>query len=178
MNDPWKAVPSWGPIPACPGSWTWGKLMEIALECADEGACKGEVPVGAVIVDSVGRILSKAHNETIMSCDPTAHAEVLALRRAAVGCGNFRLNGCVLVVTLEPCLMCAGALREARVSGVVFGASDARAGAIVSCLDGLDYTRTAGAPWCYGGVEAQSCADRLRAFFHKKRMNATENENV
>ena len=169
MKDPWMAVPSWGPTPVCPGTWTWDELMSMALKMADEGALKGEVPVGAVVVDKLGHILATAHNETITSCDPTAHAEVLALRRAASAYGNYRLAGCVLIVTLEPCLMCAGALREARVAGVVFGASDVHAGAVVSCLEGLDYTHSAGSPWWHGGVQAQSCAEKLRVFFQAKR---------
>ena len=125
--------------------------------------------MGALVVDAEGRILAEAHNETERSCDPTAHAEVLALRRAALAAGNHRLGGSVLVVTLEPCLMCMGALRESRVSGVVFGASDARAGAVCSCLEGLDYASTGAAPWSYGGVESEACARLLRNFFRARR---------
>ena len=125
--------------------------------------------MGALVVDEDGRVLAEAHNETESLHDPTAHAEVLALRRAAAAAGNHRLGGSVLVVTLEPCLMCTGAVRESRVSGVVFGASDARAGAVCSCLEGLDYASTGAAPWSYGGVESEACARLLRNFFRARR---------
>ena len=140
-----------------------------ALRIAGRAARAGEVPVGALVVDAEGTVLAEAHNETETLHDPTAHAEVLALRRAAAAAGNHRLGGCVLVVTLEPCLMCTGAIREARVAGVVFGASDARAGAVCSCLEGLDYAQTGAAPWSYGGVEAKACAGLLQEFFRARR---------
>ena len=168
-EDRWRALSSWGPEPPAPPGTSWRALMRRALRLAGRAARMGEVPVGALVVDSDGNVLSSAHNETESLRDPTAHAEVLALRRASAVVGNHRLGGSVLVVTLEPCLMCAGALREARVSGVVFGASDARAGAVCSCLEGLDYARTGGAPWSYGGVEAEDCARLLRAFFRERR---------
>ena len=167
--DCWKALPSWGPEPAAPAGLSWQGLMRRALRLARAGAKAGEIPVGALVIDSEGEILSEAHNETEALHDPTAHAEVLALRRAAAKVGNHRLGGCVLVVTLEPCLMCTGAIRESRVSGVVFGASDARAGAVCSCLEGLDYAQTGAQPWSYGGVEATACADILREFFKVRR---------
>ena len=165
----WKALPSWGPEPTPPPGLTWQGLMRRALRLARAAARVGEIPVGALVVGPEGEILSEAHNETEALHDPTAHAEVLALRRAAAKVGNHRLGGCVLVVTLEPCLMCTGAIRESRVSGVVFGASDARAGAVCSCLEGLDYAQTGAQPWSYGGVEATACADILREFFKVRR---------
>ena len=149
--DCWKALPSWGPEPAAPAGRTWGGLMRHALRLARAGARAGEIPVGALVIG------------------PEAHVEVLALRRAAARVGNHRLGGCILVVTLEPCLMCTGAIRESRVSGVVFGASDARAGAVCSCLEGLDYAQTGAQPWSYGGVEAEACAEILRQFFRVRR---------
>ena len=167
--DCWKALPSWGPEPAAPRGLTWQGLMRRALRLARAGAKAGEIPVGALVVGPEGEILSEAHNETEALHDPTAHAEVLALRRAAAKVGNHRLGGSILVVTLEPCLMCTGAIRESRVSGVVFGASDARAGAVCSCLEGLDYAQTGAQPWNYGGVEAEACADILREFFKVRR---------
>ena len=167
--DCWKALPSWGPAPAPPPGLTWQGLMRRALRLARAAARVGEIPVGALVVGPEGEILSEAHNETEALHDPTAHAEVLALRRAAAKVGNHRLGGCVLVVTLEPCLMCTGAIRDSRVSGVVFGASDARAGAVCSCLEGLDYAQTGAQPWNYGGVEATACADILREFFKVRR---------
>ena len=167
--DCWKALPSWGPEPAAPAGLTWQGLMRRALRLARAGAKAGEIPVGALVIDSEGEILSEAHNETEALHDPTAHAEVLALRRACSKVGNHRLGGCILVVTLEPCLMCTGAIRESRGSGVVFGASDARAGAVCSCLEGLDYAQTGAQPWSYGGVEAEDCAELLRRFFRVRR---------
>ena len=167
--DCWKALPSWGPEPAAPAGLTWQGLMRRALRLARAGAKAGEIPVGALVIDSEGEVLSEAHNETEALHDPTAHAEVLALRRACAKVGNHRLGGCILVVTLEPCLMCTGAIRESRVSGVVFGASDARAGAVCSCLEGLDYAQTGAQPWSYGGVEAEACADILKEFFRVRR---------
>jgi tRNA(adenine34) deaminase len=143
--------------------------MHHALRIARQGARQGEIPVGALVIDHDGTILSTAHNETESLHDPTAHAEILALRRAALRMGNHRLGGCILVVTLEPCLMCTGALRESRVSGIVFGASDARAGAVCSCIEGLDYANTGSSPWSYGGIEAKSCARLLMTFFRSRR---------
>ncbi|HJD97865.1 nucleoside deaminase [Mailhella massiliensis] len=168
-EERWRPLPSWGPEPPAPSGRSWRSLMGRALRLARQAERAGEVPVGALVVDGQGCILAEAHNETESSHDPTAHAEVLALRRAALAAGNHRLSGSVLVVTLEPCLMCTGALREARVSGVVFGASDARAGAVCSCLEGLDYAQTGSAPWSYGGVEAEKCARLLTEFFRKRR---------
>lgn len=167
--DCWKALPSWGPEPAAPAGLSWQGLMRRALRLARTAARAGEIPVGALVVGPEGDILAEAHNETEALHDPTAHAEVLALRRAAAKVGNHRLGGCILVVTLEPCLMCTGAIRESRVSGVVFGASDARAGAVCSCLEGLDYAQTGAQPWSYGGVEAGPCAEILRRFFQERR---------
>lgn len=159
----------WGPQPQPPLGWTWAALMDVALQEARKASSVGEIPVGAVMVDDDGYIISRAHNETENLHDPTAHAEVLALRRAGERIGNHRLNGCVLVVTLEPCLMCAGAIRESRVSGVVWGAADSRAGALVSCLDGLGYCLEGSAPWHLGGIEAEGCAALLKAFFQARR---------
>ncbi len=168
-EDRWRALPAWGPEPEAPSGTSWRALMLRALRLAGRAARAGEVPVGALVVSPEGGVLGSAHNETESLRDPTAHAEVLALRRAAAAAGNHRLSGCVLVVTLEPCLMCTGAIRESRISGVVFGASDARAGAVISCLEGLDYAHAGGAPWSYGGVEAKACADVLRTFFRVRR---------
>ena len=164
-----RVLKPWGPVPPPPEGRTWSGLMREALKLARQGAQQGEVPVGAVLVDDNGRIVGAAHNETENLHDPTAHAEILALRRAAAVIRNHRLEGCVMVVTLEPCLMCTGALREARVSGVVYGAADSRAGAVSSCLDGLDYALAGPAPWHMGGIEAESCAALLRTFFTARR---------
>ena len=105
-------VPFWGPEPPAPAGTSWRALMLRALRLAGRAARSGEVPVGALVVNEEGRVLAEAHNETERLHDPTAHAEVLALRRASAAAGNHRLGGCVLVVTLEPCLMCTGAGRS------------------------------------------------------------------
>ncbi len=172
MERYWKETAPWGPVPSCPGGRTWDDLMGLALETARQGMEAGEVPVGALLIAGDGRILSSAHNETVMSCDPTAHAEVLALRRAAQAGGNHRLGGAVLVVTLEPCIMCTGAMLEARLSGVVYGAADVRAGAVFSRMEGLQYAGTGGIPWHYGGVRSKECADLLREFFAPRRIGS------
>lgn len=163
-----RAGRQWGPVPEPPPGWTWRALMEQALELAREAATAGEVPVGALVVDDAGTIVGCGRNETERSHDPSAHAEVLALRRAAARIGNHRLGNCVLVATLEPCLMCTGAIREARVRGVVYGACDERAGAVESRLEGLVYA-DGPAPWHMGGVESGPCADLLREFFRVRR---------
>ena len=139
-----------------------------ALRLARKAAEAGEVPVGALVVDDAGAVVGSGRNETETLRDPSAHAEVLALRRAAARVGNHRLGNCVLVVTLEPCLMCAGAIREARVRGVVYGARDERAGAVESRLEGLAYADGPD-PWHMGGVESGPCAELLRAFFRVRR---------
>jgi tRNA(adenine34) deaminase len=106
--------------------------MRRALELAAAASAAGEAPVGAVIVDSNGQFLAEAHNRPIAGCDPTAHAEILALRAAAAAMGNYRLTGATMYVTLEPCVMCAGALVHARVGRLVFGARDLRFGGVRS----------------------------------------------
>ncbi len=158
-----------GPIPAPPSGWTWPGLMGEALLMAEEGRKKGEIPVGALVVEPSGRILSRSHNENITTCDPSAHAEILAMRRAGLATNNHRLGNSVLVVTLEPCLMCAGALVHARVAGLVFGAADALAGSIVSRADVLDFSWHNHRPWHMGGVRSEECADVLRNFFKDRR---------
>jgi tRNA(adenine34) deaminase len=143
-------------------------LMRQALRAARAAARRGEVPVGAV-VSKEGRILARAGNATLRRRDPTAHAEVVALRRAARALGNHRLTGCVLHVTLEPCLMCLGAMVQARISRCVFGARDPRVGAVdrfvrIASREGLNHrfpvTR---------GVLAQEAAELLRGFFRERR---------
>ncbi|MGM0646340.1 MAG: nucleoside deaminase [Thermodesulfobacteriota bacterium] len=119
-----------------PSNTDWESLMELALDEAEAAQANGEIPIGAVVVDAQKRILSHSPNRTITDSDPTAHAEIVALRRACRNSGNYRLPGTVLVVTLEPCLMCLGAIVQARLAGVVFAARDPKAGAIVSQLEG------------------------------------------
>jgi tRNA(adenine34) deaminase len=143
--------------------------MRLALEQADAGAAQGEVPVGAVLAGRDGTILAGAHNACLSLNDPTAHAEILALRQAARRLGNYRLSGTVLIVSLEPCLMCAGALAHARVDGVVYGAADPLTGAVVSRLEAFALPFHNHAVWHMGGVAGEECAALLRNFFMQRR---------
>lgn len=138
-----------------------------ALELAEKGAALGEVPVGAVIVKN-GQIVAKAHNERELLPDATAHAELLAIRRACAVLGTNRLTGCTLYVTLEPCPMCAGAIVNARIDRVVFGAYDARGGACGSLIRIQKYPLYF-MPEFVGGVLEQECAAILTEFFASKR---------
>jgi tRNA(adenine34) deaminase len=124
-----------------------------------------DVPVGAVIYDASGNELAAAGNEREATGDPTAHAEILVLRQAALLMGSWRLDGCTLVVTLEPCTMCAGALVLARVSTLVFGAWEPKTGAVGSLWDVVRDRRLNHRPEVYGGVLADECADLLRWYF-------------
>lgn len=143
--------------------------MERTLALARRAARRGEVPVGAVLLDPAGRLLAAEHNRSILACDPTAHAEMLCLRVAAAALGNYRLNGTTLYVSLEPCPMCAGALVWARVRRVVFAAPDPKAGALGSVLDlaaqpGLNHR-----PLVQGGLLAEESAGLLKEFFASRR---------
>lgn len=130
-----------------------------------EATDPADVPVGAVVYDPAGHELSVARNERELTGDPTAHAEILALRRAAGRLGQWRLADCTLVVTLEPCTMCAGALVLARISTVVFGAWEPKTGAVGSLWDVVRDRRLNHRPAVYGGVLADECAAALRTFF-------------
>lgn len=155
----------WGPIPPLPLGLSWEFLMQEALACARLAKEKGEIPVGAVIVDKQGFIVASGHNESIMTHDPTAHAEIVALRKAGIAKQNYRLMDCYLVVTLEPCIMCIGAIREARLAGLVFGAYDEKSGAVSSSFEGIQNSTT----WSMGGVCAEECRTLLVDFFSNKR---------
>ncbi|MEU4239022.1 nucleoside deaminase [Actinoplanes sp. NPDC026619] len=137
--------------------------MRRALEVAS--AFPEDVPVGAVVYDSGGRELAAAGNERETTGDPTGHAEIIALRRAAALAGSWRLEGCTLVVTLEPCTMCAGALVLARVSTLVFGAWEPKTGAVGSLWDVVRDRRLNHRPEVYSGVLEDECAALLRNFF-------------
>lgn len=143
--------------------------MAQALDEAARAAASGEVPVGALVVHPDGRLLSTAHNRPLSLHDPTAHAEILALRQAGAQLGNYRLNDCILVVTLEPCAMCAAALVHARVAGVVFGAADAEAGAVLSCDETLSHPYFNHKVWHMGGICAEACSALLHDFFQARR---------
>jgi len=151
------------------GPPAYAAAMRLALEEAELALSVGEAPVGAVVMDAAGAVLGRAHNERESSGDPTAHAEVLALRRATSATGSWRLTGATLVVTLEPCTMCAGALVLSRVARLVYGAADPKAGAVGSLWDVVRDRRLNHRPEVVGGVLAEDSAQLLRSFFGAKR---------
>jgi tRNA(adenine34) deaminase len=146
------------------------EAMAVALAEAEAAGAAGDVPVGAVVLGASGEVLARAGNERERAGDPTAHAEVLALRRAATATGSWRLAGATVVVTLEPCPMCAGALLAARVDRLVYGAPDPKAGACGSlynlCVDPRLNHELAVTP----GVRADACAEVLTRFFRDRRL--------
>lgn len=144
------------------------QYMRLALEAAREAELAGEVPVGAVMVIA-DRVVARAANRTIADCDPTAHAEIVALRAAAKEIGNYRLAGATLYVTLEPCAMCAGALVQARVERLVYGADDPKGGAVQSCFAILDHPQLNHRVEVTPGVLAEECAALLQSFFAARR---------
>jgi len=139
------------------------RALTVAAEAAVTDAA--DVPVGAVLLDAAGKELAVGHNERELTGDPTAHAEIVAMRRAAAALGGWRLDGCTLVVTLEPCTMCAGALVLARVSQLVFGAWEPKTGAVGSLWDVVRDRRLNHRPEVYAGVLEDECATLLRDFF-------------
>ncbi len=143
--------------------------MHRALLLAAEAATCADVPVGAVVMDAAGVVVGEGRNLRELTNDPTAHAEVVALRQAAARIGSWHLAGCTLVVTLEPCVMCAGAILQARVPRVVFGSWDAKAGAAGSMYDVLRDRRLPHRVEVVGGVEERRAAEQLRAFFQDRR---------
>ncbi len=143
--------------------------MRLALREADKAAGWGDVPIGAVVLDDEGDVLSVACNERELMGDPSAHAEMLALRRAADILGGWRLDDCTLVVTLEPCTMCAGALVQARVGRLVFGAFDEKAGAVASLWDVVRDPRVPHRTDVVSGILADEAEQQLRAFFAARR---------
>ena len=153
---------------ACDPSIEDEYFMRRALREARRGLAEDEVPVGAVVVHA-GRQLARAHNRPIHLKDPSAHAEVLALRRAARKLGNYRLTGCTLYVTIEPCAMCAGAITQARLRRVVFGASDPKAGASGSALTVLNHPKLNHRVEVSQGVLAKECVAIIHDFFRRRR---------
>ncbi len=143
--------------------------MQLALQEADVAAAHGDVPIGAVVVRNDGLLLARAHNQRERASDPTAHAEILALREAARDRGHWRLHDCTLYVTLEPCPMCAGALVNARVSRVVFGAEDPKAGAVTSLYEITSDPRLNHRLPATGKLLEQPSRERLQAFFRALR---------
>jgi tRNA(adenine34) deaminase len=143
--------------------------MRLALEEARAALGHQDVPVGCVVLDEDGTVLGRGRNRREESADPTAHAELVAMRAAAAKLGRWRLDGCTVVVTLEPCAMCAGALAQARVARLVYGADDPKAGAVVSLWDLVRDPRLPHRVEVHRGVLADECAELLRAFFRQRR---------
>ena len=148
---------------------THNDYMQQAIFEAQQAVREDEVPVGAVVVSQDGRVLAKAHNRTIALSDPTAHAEILAIRSAGQAVGNYRLLNTVLYVTIEPCIMCMGALLHARVSKIVFGAKDPKGGAAGSSYNLAADTRLNHAIDVEGGLLENECRKLIQAFFERKR---------
>jgi tRNA(adenine34) deaminase len=143
--------------------------MRLALDQARSAAAAGDVPVGAVIVDPTGAVIATGHNQRESTHDPTAHAEVVAIRAAASARGSWRLDDLTLVVTLEPCTMCAGAIVLARLATVVFGAADPKAGAVGSLWDVVRDRRLNHRPEVVSGVLAEECGVMLQGWFANRR---------
>jgi tRNA(adenine34) deaminase len=142
--------------------------MQAALGEADAAAAAGEIPVGAVVIVG-GSIVARGHNRSVSDADPCGHAEIVAMRRAAEEIGNYRLSGATLYVTLEPCVMCVGAIAQARVARVVFGAYDKKAGALGSVEDLSDSRALNHRFEVNGGLLADECAAPLKSFFSPRR---------
>ena len=142
------------------------KAIELARAAA---SASGDVPVGAIILNKDGKVISTGANQRELSNNPIAHAEIIAIQKAASATGNWRLDGCTLVVTLEPCSMCAGAIAQARIPRLVFGAWDEKAGAVGSQWDLLRDPRQLHRPEVISGVLADQCAKLLGEFFQEKR---------
>ena len=142
--------------------------MRLALDEARRAEAAGEVPVGAVVVFD-GQVVGRGFNQPIGAVDPTAHAEIVALRDAARGVGNYRLTNAVMYVTIEPCLMCVGALVHARIGTLVFGAAEPKAGAVVSTTRALELPSLNHRVEVVGGVLEDDCRDMVQAFFKTRR---------
>ena len=145
------------------------KFMELALDEAKKAGQIGEVPIGAVLVAENGALLSAAHNQTIKQLDPTAHAEILALREAAAKIHNYRLLNTSLFVTVEPCMMCMGALVHARVKRIIYGATDPKWGAAGSLYNFSEDFRLNHQVETINGVREEECRELMQAFFRAKR---------
>jgi tRNA(adenine34) deaminase len=147
---------------------TDNEYMHLAIEQARAAAIRGEVPVGAVVVFKES-VVAAAGNRTIADCDPTAHAEILALRAAASAVGNYRLTGAAVYVTIEPCAMCAGALVQARIARLIYGADDPKGGAVRTCLQVLDAGALNHRVEVTPGILADESAALLQSFFAARR---------
>jgi tRNA(adenine34) deaminase len=147
---------------------TDAEALTLALEQARASGAAGEVPVGAVVVEN-GVVVGRGQNRVLRDLDPTAHAEIVALREAARALGNFRLGSCELFVTLEPCAMCAGAMIHARLSRLIYAASDPKAGAVGSVLEVLNHPKLNHQMLVMSGELAEESGDLLREFFRQRR---------
>ena len=145
------------------------KAMLEALEVAESATASGDVPVGAVVFNAEGQLVGVGHNLRERNCDPTAHAEVIAIREAALKAGTWRLDNHTLVVTLEPCAMCAGAIAQSRIKTLVFGAWDEKAGAVGSVWDILRDPRAIHQVEVISGIMEAECAELLTTFFKQQR---------
>lgn len=145
------------------------KMIRYALTLADKAEALGEIPVGAVLVDESGNIIGEGWNLSIVQSDPTAHAEIIALRNGAKNIQNYRLLNTTLYVTLEPCTMCAGAILHSRIKRLVFGASDYKTGAVGSRFHFFDDYKMNHTLEITSGVLAEECSQKLSAFFQKRR---------
>ena len=150
--------------------------MEEALRAAQRALEAGEVPIGAVVVCE-NKVIGRGWNPNLTNSDPTAHAEIMALREAGEGLGNHRLSGCELFATIEPCAMCAGALVHARIKRLIYGADDPKAGAVHSVLQVLNHPKLNHQMDVRGGVLASRCADLLQTFF-RQRSRSTEGKRT
>lgn len=146
------------------------EYMQLALKEAEKAARRGEVPVGAVLVDSGGSIIGQDGNRSVEYNDPSGHAEIVVLRQAGQHVTNYRLAGSTLFVTIEPCVMCAGAIIHARVDRLVFGAEDPKAGAIISCYNIGSDRKLNHTIKVTSGILKEECSELLRSFFRKRRM--------
>jgi tRNA(adenine34) deaminase len=146
--------------------------MERALALAELAAAAGEVPVGALVIKD-GEIIGQGHNRNLLDNDPTAHAEMVALRQAAARVGNHRLVGCTMIATIEPCSMCAGALIHARIARLVYGANDPKAGAAGSTVQVINHPSLNHRMEVTAGVLAGKCSEILQKFFRHKRQKAS-----
>ena len=145
-------------------------LMQQAISLAKEAAIKGDVPVGALVVDDSGNVIGQGANLREQDNDPTAHAEIVAIRNTAKKIGNYRLDDLTMVVTLEPCGMCAGAIAQSRMKRLVFGAFDEKYGAVGSVFDVLRGPRTINKIEVINGIMSKECSEILKDFFVKKRV--------
>ncbi|NCC23951.1 MAG: nucleoside deaminase [Deltaproteobacteria bacterium] len=158
------------PCEGPPGPWaSWGEPMVVALDLARLAADQGEIPVGCLVLDERGVIVGQGANGSIVGHDPTAHAEILAIRQAAAATSNYRIPGCVVVSTLEPCLMCLGAMIHARIAGLVYAAPDPRTGTVTSRLRGHELSWTNHRFWVVSNILADESSALLKAFFHSRR---------